>query len=247
MNILILEDEIYNYHFLCEMLTRLVPCCNIRGPLATVAEGKEYFSREEDTDLIIADIQLNDGLSFVALSEAPADVPIIFTTAYDEYALKAFEYNSLSYLLKPVDEDELQVAIRKSQKRLIRDEHRREMFLNLSSHTRYRERFIVNTFKGESVIHVSQIRYFISEEKNTFIKLLDGSSFSIDLSLKAIDGQLNPAEFMQVNRKFIVPMREIERFERGINGKETLILKGDNPPEIAISRDRKQKVHEWIL
>lgn len=247
MNILIFEDEIYNYHFLYEMLTKLLPQSDIRGPLASIAEGKRFFAtNQERIDLIIADIQLNDGLSFVALSEAPADVPIIFTTAYDEYALKAFEYNSLSYLLKPIDEDELHIAIRKSQERLISDDHRKELFLNISNHNKYRERFIINTFKGEIVVHVSQIRYFVSEEKSTFIKMLDGSSHTIDLSLKAIEEQLNPNEFMRVNRKFIVPMQQIERFERGINGKETLILKGQNPPSITISRDSKQKVHDWI-
>lgn len=247
MNILIFEDEIYNYHLLCDMLDRILPLCHFLGPLSSITEGKNFFATNKNPiDIIIADIHLNDGLSFVALSDAPSDVPIIFTTAYDEYALKAFEYNSLSYLLKPVDEDELREAIRKSQERLITDVHRQELFLNLSAHPEYRERFVVNTFRGEQVVNVSQIRYIFSEQKNTFIRLHDGTSLAIDASLTSLAAQLNPKDFMRVNRQYIVPVREVESIEHGINGKSRLILRGDNPPTVSISRDNRHNVLEWL-
>lgn len=247
MHILIFEDEQYNYDLLSDMLHEQLDKCVITGPFSTVAEGREFFERNtERIDLIIADIQLNDGLSFYALTNAPADVPIIFTTAYDEYALKAFEYNSLSYLLKPVDECELHDAIRKTQERMITDEHRKELFCLLAQHARYRERFIVNTFKGDKVVNVSKVRFVVSEQKCSYIVTSDGASYEVDKPLMTLAEELNPHEFMRVNRKYIVPLREVAGFEHLTNGKELLILKGNNPPEIIISRDNKDNVHKWI-
>lgn len=247
MNILIFEDEQYNFDLLSDMLLTVQPECNIIGPLSTIDEGQRFFAQNsERLDIIIADIQLSDGLSFYALIDAPPDVPIIFTTAYDEYALKAFEYNSLSYLLKPVDERELREAIRKTQERMITDEHREELFAMLSEHARYRERFIVNTFNGQKVVSVSMVRYIVTEQKCSYLVMADGTSHEVNRPLMALVDELNPHEFMRVNRKYIVPLREVESFELLTNGKEKLLLRGDNPPEIIISRDNKEKVHKWV-
>lgn len=247
MNILIFEDEKYNYDLLCQMLTEQMPECYIIGPLSSIEEGKRFFAdNTEKIDIIIADIQLNDGLSFYALSDAPADVPVIFTTAYEEYALKAFEYNSLSYLLKPVDEDELREAIRKAQQRLITDEHREELYTLLSQHMRYRERLLVNTFNGERVIPLSKVRYFFSEQKSTFAHLMDGTSYEVHKSLGTLEEELNPRNFMRVNRKYIVPQREIVGFESISGNRELLKLQGEDAPEIIISRDKKKIIHSWM-
>lgn len=111
----------------------------------------------------------------------------------------------------------------------------------------YRERFIVNTFKGEKVVDASEVRYIVSENKSTYIVLHDGSSFNIDMPLSIIAGQLCPRTFMKVNRKYIIPLSMVERFEQDINGKERLILKhGRKNPKITISRDNKNIVHNWV-
>lgn len=247
MNILIFEDEKYTFDLLCDILHEQMADCCIMGPITSIAEGHRFFIRnKERIDIIIADIQLNDGLSFHALTEAPADVPIIFTTAYDEYALKAFEYNSLSYLLKPVDEDELRDAIRKTQERMITDERRTELFNMLSQHCKYRERFTVKTFKGEKIIEVSQMRYIVSEQKCTYIVLKDGTSYELDKPLSAVAVELDPHRYMRVNRQYIVPLREVEAIETGTNGNVKLILKGEEQPEISISRDKRAEVHKWL-
>lgn len=247
MRILFFEDEKYTYEMMREMLYSFMPDCQIIGPIDSVAEGIDFFAQNtEHLDMIIADIQLNDGLSFFALSHAPTDIPIIFTTAYDEYALKAFQYNSLSYLLKPVDEKELYKAVTKAQQRLITDEHRKELFSMMAKSLKYRERFLVNTFRGEKIISVAQVRYIVSEQKTTFIVLLDGTSFSINKSLTTLEQELDPARFMRVNRKFIVPITEVESLERELNGKEILRLKGKDSPEIIISRDKREAVHKWL-
>ena len=248
MNVLIFEDEVYNYHLLCTMLADMLPECTILGPIASIMDGKTFFRRnKEHIDLIIADIQLTDGLSFYALQDAPADVPIIFTTAYDEYALRAFEYNSLSYLLKPIDEQELSTAIRKARERLITDDKRQTFFNLLAENARYRERLVVNTYKGEKVVGLEEVHYIVSEKKITYIVLHDGTSYYVNMTLTNLAEQLNPRKFMRVNRKYIVPVSEVEGFERDINGKERLLLKKRvKNPLIIVSRDNKHNVHNWI-
>ncbi|MBQ9237548.1 MAG: LytTR family transcriptional regulator [Prevotella sp.] len=131
------------------------------------------------------------------------------------------------------------------------DELRRELrlakLLRNFQKARFRERFFVNTFKGEKVIDVAQVRYFVSENKSTYIVLHDGNSFVVEMTLTDIMEQLDPHAFMRVNRKYIVPILEVAGFERDVNGKERLVLKqGNKSPEIIISRDNKNKVHEWI-
>lgn len=112
---------------------------------------------------------------------------------------------------------------------------------------RYRERFTVRTFKGEKVINVKEIRYIVSENKCTYIVLHDGTSFDFDMTLAAIETLLDPSVYMRVNRKYIVPVGEVECMEQDINGKERLILrKGKKNPEITVSRDKKHEVHDWI-
>jgi len=230
MNILILEDDIYSYYQLCSIITDMLPDSNIIGPMTSVKSCSRFFQdNKEPLHLIITDVNLEDGTAFTALDEAPPEVPVVFTTSHEEYALRAFDYNSLAYLLKPIDEARLKKALRKA--------------LGME----YRERFIVNTFKGEKVVSVDDIRYFVSENKLTYIVLNNGTSYYIDMTLTLIAEQLNPRKFMRVNRKYIVPLTEVEGFERDINGKERLILKeGVKNPVIVISRDNKRNVHKWI-
>ncbi len=251
MKILIFEDEIYNYHLLAHMLEELEPGCEVVGPITTVEHGREYLALHSNADIIIADVQLSDGLSFDALKNVPENIPIIFTTAYEEYALRAFEYNSLSYLLKPIGEEELSIALKKAKRLMApaEDNSRRidkELLRKLINEEVYRERFIVKTRKGERVVSVSNIRYIVSENKTTYIRLLDGTSFPIDISLDRMSDQLNPKSFMKVNRKYIVPIEQVESMETITNGKELLHLKGAAAPDIIISRDRKAEVKAWI-
>lgn len=247
MNILILEEDRTSYDILCGKLVQMLHNCTFYGPLTTVNEGKRFFAEnKERIDLIVADVQLRDGLCFYALNEAPADVPVIFTSSTEEYAFNAFSYNSLSYLLKPVTDAALEDALNKAQQRLITDEHRKELMAMVAKHARYRERFFVKTFKGERIIRLSQVRYVMSENKSTYLILHDGSTCEFDKPLNALIKELDPKHFMRVNRQYIIPAREVERFERGTNGKEFLIMRGDHAPEVIVSRENKRAVHQWL-
>ena len=146
MNILILEDEPRNAKRLIRLLNDIDRTFVIEGPLASIKETVEFFQSGKTTDLILADIRLTDGLSFEALKHAPATVPIIFTTAYDEYAVQAFKFNSFDYLLKPLDPDELEAAIDKAAKagKNYTDENLQQLFDALQKNKfRYRERFLL--------------------------------------------------------------------------------------------------------
>ena len=244
MTILIIEDEIHNFRLLSHMLQELVPDAMLIGPAYSIQQTRRYLENVHDIDLIIADIQLSDGLSFDALRYAPDDIPIIFTTAYDEHALRAFEFNSLSYLLKPIDEDELAKALRKVRRLRVPQGNAYDSLLpNLLSHAdTYRERFVVKTPRGEKVIPLFNVRYIVSEQKTTYIKLHDGTSYSIDISLEKLATQLDPSRFIKVNRKYIVPLNQIAEILTLPNGKARLILEGDNVPEIKISRDQKKRI-----
>lgn len=247
MNILFFEDDRKSYDTISQMLVEMVPFCAFCGPIATVAEGKQFFEEnKERIDLVVADIQLEDGLSFYALTDAPQDVPIIFIASSEEHAFKAFEFNSLSYLIKPVGKDALSEALQKTQQRLITDENREALKKLLDKRLTYRERLFVKKFKGEKIVSLTQVRYIVSENKTTYVKLHDNSSYEIEKSLSAVARELDPEQYMRVNRKYIVPMREIERIDPYENNKELLILKGKTSPEIIISRDSRKKLHSWL-
>lgn len=146
MKILILEDEQRNAKRLIRLLNDIDRTFIVEGPLASIKETVEFFQSGKTTDLILADIRLTDGLSFEALKHAQATVPIIFTTAYDEYAVQAFKFNSFDYLLKPLDPDELEAAIDKAVKagKNYTDENLQQLFDALQkSKFRYRERFLL--------------------------------------------------------------------------------------------------------
>lgn len=247
MNILIIEDEITDFNLLSAMLVNQMPDSCIMGPLTSIADCRRFFAQnDKQIDLIVSDVQLEDGLSFYALNDARPDTPIIFVTDSDEYALRAFDFNSLSYLLKPVDEETLREAVRKAQQRLITDELR-DTFMKMMAQTAgYRERLIVKTYNGEHVLSISEVRYFVSEQKTTYAVMHDASSYNINMSLTQLESELNPRQFMRVNRKYIVPAAEVAGFESGTNGKELLILHGNSQPEITISRDAKKDVHQWL-
>lgn len=160
MKILILEDEQRNAMRLIRLLNDIDATFVIEGPFTSIKEAVEFFQSRKTTDLILADIRLTDGLSFEALKYAPATVPIIFTTAYDEYAVQAFKFNSFDYLLKPLDADELEAAINKAIK--AGKNYTEENFLQLfdalqKNQFRYRERFLLPYRDGYKTVRVSDI------------------------------------------------------------------------------------------
>lgn len=249
MKIVVFEDEIYNFHLIRHKLEEMDSRYDVIGPITTVEQGREYLSLHHDTDVIIADVELSDGLCFDALHYAPSNVPIVFMSHTEEHAFAAFDFYSLSYLLKPVGDGMLAEAMRKVRQLIVAVENPVSDGMavrGIGKSAKYRERFVVKAFNGERAISLSTIQYIVSEQKSTYLVLLDGTSCPIDLSLEAVAQQLDPAKFMRVNRKYIVPIEQVCGMERLVNGKELLKLKTVPSPEIIVSRTRKAQVRKWL-
>lgn len=172
MKILILEDEQRNAKRLIRLLNDIDRTFIVEGPLASIKETVEFFQSGKTTDLILADIRLTDGLSFEALKHAQATVPIIFTTAYDEYAVQAFKFNSFDYLLKPLDPDELEAAIDKAVKagKNYTDENLQQLFDALQkSKFRYRERFLLPYRDGYKTVRVFRTSTISKQKTRLYI------------------------------------------------------------------------------
>ena len=200
MKILILEDEQRNAKRLIRLLNDIDRTFIVEGPLASIKETVEFFQSGKTTDLILADIRLTEGLSFEALKHAQATVPIIFTTAYDEYAVQAFKFNSFDYLLKPLDADELEAAIDKATKagKNYADENLRQLFDSLQKNQfRYRERFLLPYRDGYKTVRVSDINrgHWMSTEEILEKVLADNFA---DVTFSGGDPMFQPEGFTQL-------------------------------------------------
>ena len=245
MKILVFDSDIQNYHLIRGIIEDYDVRLDVIGPFTTVEQGRDYLMQHKDVDIIVSDVVLGGDEVFEVLDIVSSHVPIIFVTSHSDYALRAFEYYSLSYILKPVDEALFVKALSKA----IRLRKVLPMLTptgSWASGGNGQERIVVKTFNGERVIHVTAIRYIVSEQKNTYIKLLDGNSYRIDKTLDEMMQQLDAGRFMRVNRKFILPIEQISGTERKENGKLCILLKGKNFPNIIVSRTRKREVCEWL-
>lgn len=249
MNILILEDEERNANRLIRLLKEIDPTFRIIGPLASIEASVAYFRTDVSPDLILADIRLSDGLSFEALKEAPASVPIVFTTAFDEYAVQAFKYNSFDYLLKPVDAVELAAAIGKVERngKPYPNESLRQLFDELQhSRFKYRERFLLPYRDGYRMVSVKDINHVFTENKIVRLFLKDGTSEIVSISMDELEKQLDPDRYFRANRQFIVNIESIRYLGNYFKGKLVLRLKDYPQVDIVISKEKAPLLKEWI-
>lgn len=249
MKILILEDEQRNAMRLIRLLNDIDTTFIIEGPLTNIKEAVDFFQSGKTTDLILADIRLTDGLSFETLKYAPATVSIIFTTAYDEYAVQAFKFNSFDYLLKPLDADELEAAIDKATKagKNYADENLRQLFDSLQKNQfRYRERFLLPYRDGYKTVRVSDINHIETENKTVYLRLNNGTSEVVNMSMDELEQQLNPDCFFRANRQYIINIEYVLFLSNYFGGKLIVRLKGYPNTKITVSKEKAQRLKEWI-
>lgn len=250
MNILIIEDEKLNFNRLKRLLEEMDTSYRITGPLTSIAETIEWLQSNPIPDLILADIRLSDGLSFDILRQTAVSSPVIFTTAYDEYAIQAFKYNSFDYLLKPVNADELAIAIEKVRQRGLSNVHGDEMRQLLEymrqNNYRYRERFLLPYRDGYISIQVKNINHIALKERTTRLFLQDGTSMNIPYSLDELENQLNPDEFFRANRQFLLHLDSIQNVSNYFNSRLKIHLKKYPDTEILVSRERASALKEWL-
>jgi DNA-binding LytR/AlgR family response regulator len=250
MTTIIIEDEKPAARLLQRKLEKLN--IQVGVMLHSVEESIDWFSKNEHPDLIFLDIQLSDGLSFEIFEKIAIKSAIIFTTAYDEYALRAFKLNSIDYLLKPIDEDDLEVAVSKFKARLPKQEtlqldfEKIKRMLTNPFEKNYKKRFTVKIGQHLKVISVDEIECFFSENKGTYIHTFDNRNYLIESTLEVLEQELDPKDFFRVSRKFIIPLKAIKEIVLYSNSRLKLILPSFKEDEVIVSREKVSDFKTWI-
>ena len=247
MKVVIIEDEKPAARRLSRMLNEIG--LHPIAMLHTVNEAINWFVNNEHPDLIFLDIQLSDGLSFEIFEEVNVQSAIVFTTAYDQYALKAFKLNSIDYLLKPIDNEELEVAVNKFENR---NKPPQNLDLGVlkslisNQENKYKKRFTVKVGQHLKMIKVNEIECFYSAHKATNIFAENKRNYLIDDTLEILETKLNPTQFYRVNRKFIVNINAIKDIISYCNSRLKLHLNNFNEEEIIVSRERVKDFKTWL-
>ena len=250
MNVLIIEDEKPAARRLSRMLAELD--IEVQQMLHSVEESLNWLQNNTHPDLIFLDIQLSDGLSFEIFEEIDVKSAIIFTTAYDEYALKAFKLNSIDYLLKPIDDDELTAAVQQFKKQQPKEtdvqvnlDDIRKLLVNPVDR-KFKKRLSIKVGQHIKIIHIDEIECFYSENKSTYIHTTENRNYLLDHSLENWQEQLDPEHFFRVNRTYIVHINAIKDIIAYSNSRLKLMLHSYNEQEIIVSRERVKDFKNWI-
>ena len=254
MTIIIIEDEKPAARLLQRKLEKLNLTVGVM--LHSVEESLDWFSKNEHPDLIFLDIQLSDGLSFEIFEKVKIKSAVIFTTAYDEYALRAFKLNSIDYLLKPIDEDDLEIAVAKFKSLLPKQElqpqslgidfEQIKKMLTNPFEKNYKKRFTVKIGQHLKVISMNEIECFFSENKGTYIHTFDNRNYLIECTLELLEQELDPADFYRISRKFIVPLRAIKEIVLYSNSRLKVILPSFKEEDVIVSREKVSDFKTWI-
>ena len=250
MNIIIIEDEKPAARLLQRKVEKLG--LEVNQMLHSVEEAIAWFQNNNHPDLIFLDIQLSDGLSFEIFEKVEIKSSVIFTTAYDEYALRAFKLNSIDYLLKPIDEDEMETAINKFKLQQAKPEIQqfdfeqiKRMLVNPAEKT-FKTRYTVKIGQHLKIITTDEIECFYSENKGTYIHTIDNRDYLIDSILEVVENDLNPKDFFRVSRKFIVPLKAIKEIQLHSNSRLKVILPTYKEDEVIVSREKVQEFKTWL-
>lgn len=247
MNILLIEDEAPAARQITRMIGQLRPEATIHGPIDSIRSGVEWFNTNPAPDLILCDIQLADGLSFAIFNQVEVKSPVIFTTAYDQFAIQAFKLNSVDYLLKPVEPAELKIALDKhEQLQLVQIPSQMLTELLTKKGKVYKSRFIVQKADSLKSIDTGEIAYFRSRYKETFLYTMNGKSFGIDYTLNDLEQILEPETFFRLNRQYICSIKSVEDVQIYSNSRLRVKLKKSKDEDILISRNNVRVFKEWM-
>ena len=256
MNIIIIEDENSVAQNLCDLLFEVNPEFTVIAVLETVKDSIRWFQENNSPDIAFFDIKIADGSSFEILEKTTLNFPIIFTTAFDEYALKAFKYNSIDYLLKPIKKSDLEKAILKYQNlythdKIIRENNSKliEAINEIKKSTKvniYKSSFLVNYRNQLIPLSVSDIAYFHLENQLVYCKTIKNKTYKISMTLERLENQLNPHLFFRANRQCIVSKQAVKFAGTTTNRKLKLNLIPEHSSEILVSKLKVSLFKKWI-
>ena len=249
MKTIIIEDENLTAKRLEGLLRKYDASIEIEAVIPSVREAVKWLTDHPEPELIFMDIHLEDDLAFKIFEQLRISAPVIFTTAYDEYMIQAFKVNSIDYLLKPINYDELVQAIEKFKR--LKDQFAQpnlNTLLKSLGHKEpdYKSRFMITVGTRIRSIETSEIAYFYSEEKLTFMVTKEGQNLPIDFSLDKLTTLLNPKDFFRISRQFLVSFQSIQTVHAHIKGKLKLELKPKSSLEVMVSGDRMTDFKEWL-
>lgn len=247
MRVLVFEDERLTAERLVQLIHRYDKTIEITGILESVEQGLEWLDKNDSPDLIFMDIHLSDGPAFDLFNHINIQIPIIFTTAYDQYAIKAFKVNSVSYLLKPIDFNELVDAVEKYKSVFSGDQKQEKLnYSEIFKVKEYKERFLVKIGDQLKHIGVNQIAYFYYDDGVVEIVSYENKKLPVEMSLDLLEKSLNPKIFFRINRKYIVNVDSIRNIHSYFNSRLKLDLKPESDEEIIVSRDRVSEFKKWL-
>lgn len=247
MKILIVEDEKLSADYLKSILEEEFSDFEILGIVSSVAGFNNFWKKSPQVDLIFLDIHLSDGLSTEFFDKIDYKTAIVFTTAYDRYAIQAFKKNSIGYLLKPIDRDDLREAIEKFL--FMKEDYPVQQFqkvISAISQKKQQNRFMVKLGEQYISINVEEVAYFASEHKLTMIYTKNGRKFPYDKSLDELENAIEGQDFFRINRTFLVHISSVKKITNYFNGRLKLILEPELDVEIIVSRERVKNFKQWL-
>ncbi|MEZ5072690.1 MAG: LytTR family DNA-binding domain-containing protein [Bacteroidales bacterium] len=249
MNILIVEDEKLAAGKLASMLTEIDPTLRIAGQTGSIRESVQWLMQNR-ADLIFLDIQLSDGLSFSIFEQVQVATPVIFTTAFDQYAIQAFQLNSVAYLLKPIRKRDLEESLKKFDqlKSAFRIDFESLLAQVQGTAPAYKKRFLIQIGQKIKRIESPDVAYFYVRDKSCFLCTRSGSSYPVEYTLDGLQSLTDPARFFRINRKYLVSLESIAHMTAYSRGRIKLTL---DPPaadefDTIVSIDRSSGVKDWM-
>jgi len=250
--ILLIEDEEPAAKRLWKLVKEILPDAKLLHQPHSVASSIAWLQEHPMPDLIISDIQLSDGISFEIFKSIPQTCPIIFTTAFDQYAIQAFKINSIDYILKPVKKPELEVALQKFVSNASRNQQSSLQIDQLlkafqpAAAKEYKKRFAVRYGDHIKTINTSEIAYFNTEEKVNFLTTFDNRRYITDSNLEALETMLDPAIFFRINRQFIISIQAISEMIAHTKGRVFIRLQPPSKHETIVSAERSADFKHWL-
>lgn len=241
--VLIIEDELLSAKRLKKMILDIDDTLEVDGPLQSVKDVVEYMQAHDDYDLVFSDIRLLDGDVFMAFQKVLPSSLVIFTTAYDEYAMQAIKSNGIDYLLKPIDEDELREAMKKVGNLTSSNGKLKSVIDKL---VRYKERLLV--YKGGDMVSlpVNDILYFYKDGRNMLVTTSSGEAYCLSVTIQELESQLDPDKFFRLNRQYLVNIAALKKISPFFNSKLIVQLFHRSDRNIIVSKERAVLFKEWL-
>jgi two-component system, LytTR family, response regulator LytT len=252
MNILIVEDESLSARRLKSMVTEMDHTFRVLDITESVRKTVDWLRSHPAPDLLLMDIELTDGKSFEVFEQVDVKCPVIFVTAYDEYAIRAFKVNSIDYLLKPIKQEELAASIEKL--RQVKQQYTQQtpglniqaLLQELHQHSPYRERFLIKQADRLLPVETADIAYIQTRDKQNYICTFDNKEYIIDMTLDEMEKTLDPKKFFRANRQFIVSAAAVEKVHFWFSSKLKVDLKPKSSEEVIVSREKAMAFRAWL-